>query len=92
MFLLRCPDCVFNGDTLINVSLLNGPRFSTLMLIRCGSHHDFLEKGLLLTRKLLNQGFLMVNLKSSLRKFFGHELLNCEEISVSQMTTEMFCI
>ena len=25
----------------------------------CGSDHDFLDRGLLLTRKLLNQGFLV---------------------------------
>ena len=33
----------------------------------CGSHQDFLGRGLMLTRKLLNQGFLLVKLKSSLR-------------------------
>ena len=38
----------------------------------CGSCQDFLDRGLLLTRKLLNQGFLLVKLKSSLRKFYGH--------------------
>jgi hypothetical protein len=31
----------------------------------CGSYHDFLDRGFLLTRKLLNQGFLLVKLKSS---------------------------
>ena len=35
----------------------------------CGSYQDFLDIGLLLTRKLLNQWFLWVNVKSSLRKF-----------------------
>ena len=35
----------------------------------CGSYQDFLDRGLLLTRKLLNQGFLLVKLKSSLRNF-----------------------
>ena len=35
----------------------------------CGSYQDFLDRGLLLTRKLLNQGFLLVKLKSSHRKF-----------------------
>jgi hypothetical protein len=29
----------------------------------CGSYLDFLDRGLLLTRKLLNQGFLLVKLK-----------------------------
>ena len=34
----------------------------------CGSYQDFLDRGFLLTRRLLNQGFLFVKLKSSLRK------------------------
>ena len=37
----------------------------------CGSYQYFLDRGLLLTRKLLNQWFLLVKLKSSLRKFYG---------------------
>jgi hypothetical protein len=40
----------------------------------CGSYQYFLDRGLLVIRKLLNQGFLLVK--------FG--------ISVSQMTTDMF--
>jgi hypothetical protein len=58
----------------------------------CGSYQDFLDRGLLLTRKLLNQGFLLVNLKSSLRTFYGHhrDLVDRYGISVSQMTTDMF--
>jgi len=37
-----------------------------------------IRTGLLLTRKLLNQGFLLIKLKSSLRKFWGrhHDLVN----------------
>ena len=35
----------------------------------CGSYHDFLDRGLLLTRKLQNQGFPVVKLKSSLWTF-----------------------
>jgi len=43
----------------------------------CGSYQDFLDRGLLLTRNLLNQGFLLVKLKSSLRKCYGrhHDLV-----------------
>ena len=37
----------------------------------CGSYQDFLDRRLLLTRKLLNQGFLLVKLKSSLRKYYS---------------------
>ena len=49
---------------------------------------------LLLTRKLLIQGFLVVKLKSSLRKFYGrhHDMCSHYEISVSPMTTDMFCL
>jgi hypothetical protein len=63
-------------------------------LIRCFprtycSEQDVLDWRLLLTRKLLKQGFLLVNLKSSLRKFYNrhHDLVNRYEISVSHTTT-----
>jgi hypothetical protein len=58
----------------------------------CCSYQDFLDRGLLLTRKLLNQGFLLANVKSSLRKFYcrHHDLVDHYGISVSQMTTDMF--
>jgi hypothetical protein len=48
-----------------------GVYLSQLMLFSraSGSHQYFLDRGLLLTRKLLNQGFLVVKLKSSLRKY-----------------------
>jgi hypothetical protein len=47
---------------------------------------------LLLTRKPLNNGFLMLNLKSSPRKLYSrhHDMVNRYGISVSQMTTDMF--
>ena len=58
----------------------------------CGSYQDFLDRGLLPTRKLLNQGFLLVKLQSSLRKFYGrhHDLVDRYGIFVSQLTTDMF--
>ena len=58
----------------------------------CGSYQDFLDRGLLLTKKLLNQGFLLVKLKSSLWKFYGrhHDLFDRYGISVLQMTKDMF--
>ena len=51
----------------------------------CGSYHDFLDRGLLLTSKLLNQRFLVVKLQRSLRKFYGrhHDLVERNGISVS---------
>ena len=61
-----------------------------LYSIACGSYQDFFDRGLLLTRKLLNQVFLLV--KSSLLKCYGrrHDLVDRYGISVSQMTTDMF--
>jgi hypothetical protein len=46
---------------------------------------------LTLTRKLMNQWLLLVKLKSSLRKIYGHHLdfVNSYQISVSQITTHM---
>ena len=55
--------------------------------IACGSYQDFLNRGLLLTKKLMNQGFLLANLKSPLRQFY---LVNRYGISVSQMSTDIF--
>ena len=51
----------------------------------CDSYQDFRDRGLLLTRKLLNQGFLLVNLRSLLPMFYGHhhDLVHCYGISVS---------
>ena len=50
----------------------------------CDSFQDFLGRWLLLTMKLLNQGFLLVKLMSSLRKFYGrhHDLVDRYGISV----------
>ena len=58
----------------------------------CGSYQDFLDRGLLLTRKLLNQGIVLVKLKSSVRKLYcpHHDLVDRYGISVSQITTDMF--
>ena len=58
----------------------------------CGSYQDYLDRGLLLTRKLLKQGFLLVKLNSSLRQYYSrhHDLVNRYGICMSQITTDMF--
>ena len=58
----------------------------------CGSYQDFLDRGWLLTRKLLNQGCVLVKWKSSPLTFYGrhHDSVDRYGISVSQMTTDMF--
>ena len=59
----------------------------------CGSNQDFLERGLMLTRNLLNEGLLLVKLNSSLRTFYGrhHDLVNRFGTSGSHMTPDMLC-
>ena len=49
----------------------------------CGSYQDFIDRGLILTRKLLSQGFLLVYSRH-------HDLVDRYGISVSQMTTDIF--
>ena len=58
----------------------------------CVQYSDFLERGQLLSQKLLSQGYVKPRLESSLRKFYGrhHELVDHYGISVSQMTVDIF--
>jgi hypothetical protein len=61
---------------------------STLRYSRaCGSYQDFLDRGLLLTRKLLNQGFLLVKLKSSLITGFVTRLTRRVSLVKQEMIT-----
>ena len=52
-----------------------------------GSYQDFLDRGLLLKRKLLNQGLLLAKPKASLGKFYGrhHDLVSCSGISITNV-------
>ena len=52
---------------------------------------DFLDRGLLLTGKLLSQEFMEVKLKSSLRKFDGRhrEFVDPYEVPILQMISDM---
>ena len=82
---------------IVNFPLLcrNIPAVYIPQLIRysraCDAYQDFLVGGMLLTRKLLNQGFILVRFKSSLWTFYGrhHHLVNRYGISVSRMITDM---
>jgi hypothetical protein len=103
-----CDFRVISNASTLNVEIVNFPFICSNMpaapaygvyisqLIRYyrayGSYQDFLDRRLLLTRKLLNQGFLLVKMKPSLRKFYcrHHDLVDRYRISVSQVTTEMF--
>ena len=54
-------------------------------------YQDFLDRGLLLTRRLINQGFILVKSNSSIQKFYGrhHDLINRYGMPVSEMTAYM---
>ena len=69
---------------------------STLILYSraSGSYQDFCDRGLLLTRKLLDQSFLLVKLKPLLRKFYGrhHDLVDRYIISRICSTCKHFPI
>ena len=58
----------------------------------CSLYGDFINRGVLLTQKLLQQGYEEERLKSTLRKFYGHhhELVDHYEVCVSQLTRDMF--
>ena len=57
-----------------------------------GVKHQSINQSIKLKKKLLNQGILVVKLKSLLRKFYGrhHDFGNRYGVSVSQMITDIF--
>ena len=68
-----CFVCLRPMSSVPNVVSVSGfsIRFSLMFISgACGSYRDFLG-GLLLTRKLLHQGFLVVKLKSSFQRLYG---------------------
>ena len=87
-FVLICFNCLESAAPAYRVQIYISQLIRYFHRTYC-SEQDVLDWRLLLTRKLLNQGFLMVNLKSSLRKFYNrhHNLVNRYEIPVSHTTT-----
>jgi len=57
----------------------------------CNSYRDFLHRPVLLTRKLLNQGFIETRLRSTLKKLFGryHHLTLSYRVSVTTMDNDI---
>ena len=88
--IVKCPLICSNipGGPVYEVFISQMIRYSRA----CGSYQHFHDKGLLLTRMLLNQRLILVKLKSKLRKIYGrhHSLVDCYVISMSQITTGMF--
>ena len=53
---------------------------------------DFVERGILLSQKLLRQGFESIKLRSSLKQFYGrhHELIGHYDKSVSEIISQWY--
>ena len=58
----------------------------------CKSYEDFLARALLMTSKLLNQGYLRTRLIATYKKFYGrhHDLIDKYNMSISQMIIDIF--
>lgn len=67
-----CIDDALLLDSFMLQNSGNARKWSAYFKVKtaCGSHHDFQDRGLLLTWKLLNQRFLVVKLKSSHFKIY----------------------
>jgi len=57
----------------------------------CNSYQEFLYRLVLLTRKLLNQGFIETRLRTTLKKYFGryHHLILPYRVSVTTMANDI---
>ena len=55
-------------------------------------YEDFTNRSILLTKKLLLQGYEEERLKLTLRKFYGrhHELVDHYNVTISQLATDLF--
>ena len=60
----------------------------------CYKYSDFLDRGKLLTSKLLQQGYELSRLKANIKKFFGryHDLVFPYDVSVSQMVSDLLSL
>jgi len=80
-------------DSNIPSSPANGVYMSQLILYSrtCNTYQDCLRRSVLLTRKLLNQGFIEARLRSILKKYFGHyhHLTLPYRVSVTTMANDI---
>ena len=58
----------------------------------CSNYQDFMERGKVLTQKLLSQGFQKTKLVATLKKFYGrhHDLVNPNNVAVSRIVSDVF--
>ena len=60
----------------------------------CCNYEDFVEKGKLLTSKLLSQGYRRTKLESTLKMFYGrhHALVDPYSVAASKLVTDIMPI
>ena len=58
----------------------------------CSNYQDFMERGKVLTTKLLSQGYQKTKLVVTLKKFYGrhHDLVNPYNMTVSRTVSDIF--
>ena len=58
----------------------------------CSNYQDFMERGKVLTTKLLSQGYQKTKLVATLMKFYGrhHDLVNPYNVAVSRIVSDVF--
>ena len=58
----------------------------------CSNYQDFMERGKVLTQKLLSQGYQKTKLVATLKKFYGrhHDLVNPYNAAVSRNVSDVF--
>ena len=58
----------------------------------CSNYQDFIERGKVLTTKLLSQGYQKTKLVATLKKFYRrhHDLVNPYNVAVSRIVSDVF--
>ena len=58
----------------------------------CSNYQDFIERGKVLTTKLLSQGYQKAKLVATLKMFYGrhHDLVNPYNVAVSRIVSDVF--
>ena len=60
----------------------------------CSNYQDFMERGKVLTTKLLSQGYQKTELVATFKKFCGrhHNLVNPYNVAVSRIVSAVFAV
>ena len=89
---------IFGKETFLSSNIPSAPAYGVYVsqLIRyartCSNYQDFMERGKVLTQKLLSQGYQKTKLVATLKKFYGrhHDLVNPYNVAVSRIVSDVF--